>query len=316
MRSLYVSDSRLSENGTESKIVSDMQPPSLFLQPEQAQFEFDFSRYDQRVAVNILLMLTAKEGWGNIKVISYTDADGNSNEEVLRMGVPRTWTRLQDIPTSGFFAATYDCQADERDVKMRAELLFAYGFQELAVAGSDDVDWCSGWWEIPPDAMELLRFLNRKFPDAAAAFQCLDEADGNGTLSLQEFVQGVTKKLECTIEKQRIEGIYRFLDSSGDGKGISRKEWLRLDVMWHQFRRSASDFALFLAVFAGHSFANRVWHEIGADESTQMKEERWCEALRYVGYLGPSLEIFAFLDKENVGTVSINQFQELEGLVH
>merc|ERR1719424_1775869 len=69
-----------------------------FFQPENEQFEFDFSMYDQRVAANILCKLANKEPKSSLKAPLYVLADGS--HDTLQKGIPPLWQKLDGIPTA------------------------------------------------------------------------------------------------------------------------------------------------------------------------------------------------------------------------
>jgi len=54
------------------------------------------------------------------------------------------------------------------------------------------------------------------------------------------------------------------------------------------------------------------WEKLDDDGSGEIDEEEWSEALQRAGFFGLSGPIFSFLDKDDEGTVSLDEFELLE----
>ena len=55
----------------------------------------------------------------NLKGPQMTNSDGTVDHLVL--GVPRTWEQMANVPKQGIFEATYGCNVEDRNLKVRRE---------------------------------------------------------------------------------------------------------------------------------------------------------------------------------------------------
>lgn len=177
-----------------------------------------------------------------------------------------------------------------------------------------EVMWWSSLTESPEDVIEFLELLTGRFDDMQKAFVYIDGEDGNGIISLREFEEGYhrmeCKKFHGPDEKRRLQGVFRFMDASGEGQ-LSVAEFMVFDQMFKEILLSIEEFVEFCVRTFGDDPCD-TWEFIDDDHSGEVDEEEWSAACNNIGYLGPVLPIFRFLDKDDEGTISLDEFLELE----
>lgn len=284
-----------------------------FVQPEQAHFDMDFSVYDQRLAACIFVNLAAKESKHNIRDPSLVRADGTLDP--LLSGVPMTWQFLDKIPKGGVFSVSYKCAPEERNFKARKQMFEQYGFWRLD-ATEKEVMWWVGLREVPVDVLEYLEFLLANYGDhdMAGIFRKIDGEDGNGVISLREF-EDAYKEMGCHKfagpgEAARVEAIFRYLDPSGEGQ-VSEEEWGVMEMLKKEVHLSIIEFVQFCERTFGDDLAD-AWHFLDGDGSGEIDWDEWCQAVQKVGYFGPAKQVFSHLDKDDEGTVSLDEFELLQ----
>lgn len=168
----------------------------------------------------------------------------------------------------------------------------------------------------PRRFLELVEFLVAQYADLDAAFRVIDGEHGNGVLSLAEFRVGVVTHMRCRKfrgpdETARVEGIFRYLDPNDDHE-VSKKEWLKLRDLWREVQLSIRELVRFLQVCLGERFAAPAWEIFDFDSNGSVDEGEWMAAVRRLGFFGPALPIFHFMDKDDEGTISLAEFVALE----
>lgn len=281
-----------------------------FIQPEQSVFELDFGIYDQRLAAHFLLTITAKEARDNLREYNYTHADGTVDHFVS--GIPRTWDFFDRIPKEGVFRAKYNSAPEDRDFGERCRLLQKYGF--WAPPADADVMWWSSISECPLDVVEFVEFLFTKYKGIWKAFKIIDGPDGNGQITLREFEEGI-EEMKCTKfngknKSERITNVFRYLDPSGEGQ-VSEGEWGVLDQLLSEIKLSIKEFVDFCERTFGEDLMY-AWHALDADKSGEIDEDEWKQACQECGFFGLTEPIFNFLDLDDEGTVSPEEFALLE----
>merc|ERR1712176_1639256 len=129
------------------------------------------------------------------------------------------------------------------------------------------------------------------------------------------------KALQASKEFQRISNVFRYLDPSGEGE-VSEGEWGILMNLWKEMRQSIREFVQFLErTFSRKDARGNVeedaldaaWEFIDDDGSGEISEDEWVAIVQEsLHYFGPCVVIFHFLDKDDEGTVSLDEFRALE----
>lgn len=307
-----------------------------FIQPEHTCFEYDLSHHDERLALNLLLQIAAKEQLTNIKKDSVTymkmTPSGTLEEDPLSLGIPRSWESFNVMPTAGTFKCVYNCAPEDRNVAFRNSLLETYGFWP---ASKHDTEWWAALTDAPPDLIEFLEFLMARFPNLSKAFRAIDGPGGNGVISFQEFEQGYKAigchKLDGPSEGERIKAVFRYLDPGGEGS-VSEAEWGVLSMFWNELQLSMQEFVQFLErTFGDGDMLEKdhytddqwkkkikevltcAWEYIDDDHSNSIDEKEWTAMVHdKLKYFGPCEVLFHYLDKDDEGTVSFDEFMFLE----
>ncbi|CAJ1412792.1 unnamed protein product [Effrenium voratum] len=281
-----------------------------YIQPEQVTNDFDFAKYDQRLAANIFFNLANAEKRDNISNFRYTLPDGTIDK--LEQGVPRSWDQFSRMPKEGSFHFTYKCSPQDRKFALRKSLLQQYGKWKVDVA-EEQVMWWAAAAEAPEDVLEFLFWMRAKFRDTHQAFEAFDGADGNGVIGLREFEEGMRllkcQKFRGKDEKQRWTAIFRFLDPSGEGQ-VSKEEFLTLDDFWTEVEFSIREFMDWADRKFGRDL-KRLWRALDEDGGGTIQRDEWETMLDRVGYFGPSGPIFSFIDEDDGGEISWHEFQTL-----
>mmetsp|Transcript_112506 Transcript_112506/g.195237 ORF Transcript_112506/g.195237 Transcript_112506/m.195237 type:complete len:1491 (+) Transcript_112506:137-4609(+) len=281
-----------------------------FIQPEQATLELDFAFYDQRMTANLLMNISKNETPFNLKNPKYVRPDGTVDP--LPLGVPRSWEVYDKMPKGGQFTVSYICAPEDRSFKARKQLFEDYGHWKMDVE-EEEVMWWASLSEAPEDVLEYLEFLITKYDDMEQAFKAIDGEDGNGQITLREFEEGYQemgcKKFAGKDESKRVEHVFRYLDPSGEGQ-VSKDEFMVLQLLFKEIVLSIKEFVEFCERTFSEDLAD-TWRFLDDDGSGSIDEQEWTEACRKIGYCGPVSSIFNYLDKDDEGTVSLDEFEEL-----
>lgn len=290
-----------------------------FFQPENANIDFDFSVYDQRLAASIWVSLACKEKiTHNFHDYAYTKNDGT--EVPLPLGVPRSWADINSCPKEGKFSAQYRCAPEDRNFNFRKELASTFGFFDVQGLCEDDVNWWTGLTEPPEDVLELLEFFISRYDNIETPFLEIDGVDGNGVITIREFTEGIDqmgcKKFDVKkgqkggpTKDQRIDKVFRYLDPGGEGS-VSKGEWQILGQLWKEFAQSIREFVHFLILSFGEDLL-AAWEALDDDASGELTEEEWKDAIDRIGYFGPQRVVFALLDMSDDGNISFDEFEVL-----
>lgn len=285
-----------------------------FIQPEQTSFTFHLAKHDERLAMLCMMTLALAEGIRNITESTYTLPDGSLDS--FPLGIPISWASLEKLPTVGVFKCHYICSPDTRNFKVRQSLMDKYGFRQPP-ASEDHVTWWSSISHVPLDVVEFVEFMNTNFKDVWEAFRVIDGdtqcGNSNGEISFAEFEEGM-KELNCKKfkggdEARRIKLVFRYIDSSGEGS-VSMAEWGVLDQIFKEIQLSIMEFV----EFCDRTFENleHAWKELDEDGSDDIDLGEWCNGLRRLGYFGLAKPIFSYIDMDDQGTVSWDEFLLLE----
>ncbi|CAE7582086.1 Zdhhc8 [Symbiodinium natans] len=285
-----------------------------YFQPENAKFELDLGFHDHRLCVNMLVGLAAREKFGNIRDAVWIKPDGSQDD--FPMGIPRSWETLS--PTEGRFRCRYVCSADDRNFGYRKTIAAKYGYNPRDVR-EQEMNWLTGLNEPPEDVLDLLEFLISRVDSMQAAFNLIDGGEpgsvSNSELTLRELEQGL-KSMGCqkfagSDESARIEKVFRYLDPGGEGT-VSMQEWMVLDQLWKEFDLTIREFVQFLQYAFGENLED-AWEALDDDESGELTEQEFDEALKKKGYFGPVRVVFALLDNTDDGNISFDEHLGLRG---
>jgi Ca2+-binding EF-hand superfamily protein len=292
------------------------------MQPEQCPIELNFAVYEQRLCASLFVALANKERRENLTDFSFQKADGTFDP--LQLGLPRRWDRFDQMEKAGIFRATYKCSPEDRKFHVRKQMFEDYGFWKLPVEESQ-VMWWADINSAPNDVLEFLTFVCRSFESVEKAFRFIDGEGGNGEISLTEFREGIKKmkfkkfdpsnksrqssKSTKSSEEERIKGLFRYLDPSGEGS-ISLREFDVLKLLWNEVNLCIREFVQFLVRTIGDDL-DEVWGFFDDDGSGEIDADEWVECCKNCGYFGPVMPIFRFLDQDGQGSIESEEFSEL-----
>lgn len=288
-----------------------------YFQPENAVFRFNMAVYEQRVSACLFVQLMLREMPGNIKDPTYEKPDGTLDP--MTMGVPRSWADWKQCPSEGVFSGHYSCAPENRAFDFRRKLAETYGYYDAKTMSrikEEDVMWWTGLTEPPSDILDLLEFLISRFSNVDEAFRkIINTSDTKTPLITLRVFQAALVALDCgkfkgPDENQRLAAIFRYLDPGGEGS-ISQNEWRVLGQLWNEFDLTIREFVQFLQIAFGEDLQD-AWEALDDDQSGELSEEEWFEAVEKIGYFGPARVIFALLDGSDDGDISVNEFQVLE----
>jgi Ca2+-binding EF-hand superfamily protein len=290
-----------------------------FIQPEHSEFEFDLACHDQRVAACLVINIASKEQFHNLRDPSLRYPDGRLDN--FTVGIPRGWVALDQMPRLGIFRVTYLCSPKFRSFSFRRLSLEKYGDFVCNIADSD-VSWWSCLKDAPPDVNEFMEYLVGNFKNVHTAFDKLDGRGGNGKISLRKLSEGLTalkcKKFRRKEREERLATIFRYLDTSNEGV-ITLKEWEVLEQLWNDIIVSLREFVRFLGRVVGHEIdglLDRAWSLLDVDGSGDISESEWHDVVNMrLSFFGPTMTIFGFLDKDDEGKVSLEEFRALDQFV-
>jgi len=288
-----------------------------FVQPEQIHFRLDLKYNDQRVATSFLVALAGKESAHNLHEPSHAYG---GKVDYFPMGVPRSWEDPRKVPSEGIFQVTYICAPEYRKIMERKKLMEEFGGWTTTISGPDDVLWCSGISEVPPDVLNVLIFLMSQFDNLKEAFKAIDGPVPNERLTLRKFESSVLMKCRRLGKGEeahaKLKEVFRYLDPGGEGT-VSPDEWALLDQLWRELSLSILEFLQFCDRIFGKDNLDEVWEFLDADGSGCITGDEWTPAVFHnLGYFGPSIPIFNYLDQDFEGTISRDEFEHLEEFKH
>lgn len=168
--------------------------------------------------------------------------------------------------------------------------------------------------EAPTEVITFLEFLVCRFDNMTDAFIATNSGEETGSIMLREF-EDAFKKMGCNkfkgpSEMLHIQTVFRFLDASGEGQ-VSSEEFMVLDQMFNEILYSIEEFVEFCVRTFGLD-PEDTWLFIDDDQSGEIDEQEWVTACASIGYLGNSVPIFRYLDKDDEGTVCLDEFMALD----
>mmetsp|Transcript_54722 Transcript_54722/g.86916 ORF Transcript_54722/g.86916 Transcript_54722/m.86916 type:complete len:280 (+) Transcript_54722:3-842(+) len=234
---------------------------------------------------------------------------------VFYNGVPRTWDFFDKLPTAGIFSCKYNSAPEDRSYSERCRLMQKFGF--WVPPAESDVKWWASISQCPLDVVELVEFLFTKFKHnaVAKAFKLLVGEDSSGnTFNLRGFEDGL-EKMQCTKfngkdKSERIKNIFRYLDPSGEGQ-VSEGEWDVLKQLYSEIQLSIKEFVDFCERTFGDDLTE-AWNRLDADQSGEIDEREWHGLCQELGFFGPTEPIFNYLDTDDQGTISRDEFNLLQ----
>jgi len=283
-----------------------------FLQAEDMSFDYNLEFADQRCACLILFKICEAENSDNIKDAVFTAKIGEGFEE----DEATLWRNSRDgsmdkMPTQGTFQGTYVCTPEERDFKNRKQVLQTYGFWQCS-ASEEKVSWWSALDTIPEDILKFLEWILPRYADLAAAFEAIDESippeerASKKSMTTQEFEDAITALGPGNLTSTEIQSVFKYLDPSGEAV-ITKEQYKSLQPPWNEIRLSISEFVKLMQRKCGNTVP-AWWEALGVDE---VKSDEWGAAARKMGFFGTARQVFKFLDKNDKGVISFEEFKLL-----
>merc|ERR1712151_923039 len=208
----------------------------------------------------------------------------------------------------------------KKNFSARKDWATTYGYFSLPPElQHEDVNWWMAITDAPPDVLAYTYFLRSKYDNLGDAFEAID-GGGGGTkdqqLNLQEFEKAY-HRMECQKfkgpnEMERLANVFHYLDPSGE-REVSLTEFFVMNLLWKEVILSIKEFVLFCQRMWGEDLAE-TWDLLDkkASGTGMIRYEEWDKTLRTVGYFGPAKPIFDYLDDDDGGTISLDEFQTLE----
>lgn len=285
-----------------------------FLQAEDFSFDYNLEFADQRSACLILFKICEAENLSNIKDAIFTAKIGEGFEE----DEASLWRNSRDgsfdkMPTQGTFQGTYVCTPEERDFKNRKNVLETYGFWRCNVS-DEKVSWWSALETIPDDILKFLEWILPRYADLAAAFDSIDESvpeeerASKKSMTAQEFESAITALGSGSLTAAEIQSVFKYFDRNAEG--VITKEHTILEPPWNEIRLSIIEFVKLMQRRCGNA-VETWWKALGVDE---VKYDEWGAAVRKFGFLGSARQVFKFIDKDDKGTISFNEFKLLDSI--
>lgn len=250
----------------------------------------------------------------------------------MAYGVKQGWQTLNNVPKSGVFRLSYTCAPEDRKLETRKSNLVTFGrhtrkfgiLPEPGVTEDPEIMWWASLSGVSDDVFEFLYFCVRMpdFKSFSKVFVLIDGPGGNGDISFKEFEEGI-KKMKCkrfkskdSNETDRLRGIFRFLDPSGEGT-VSKGEFSILEQIWMEIRLSIENFVAFLVRMFGDDL-EEAWEfliKFGDKTNDSLSMKQWVTAVSESGYFGPVKPIFGYMDKNGNKKVTFEEFEALGNLV-
>ncbi|CAE7202292.1 unnamed protein product [Symbiodinium microadriaticum] len=264
-----------------------------YIQPEQYRFVFDTTIPEDRLAACLTVRMNLKESpgrLGNLRQPRLVLTD--KSEFAFDRGVPATWKDLQTIP-NGLLSWQYMAAPEDRSLDMRIENLLRYGGWNTEIQSSK-VIWWADVQAVPEAVSTFLVHVMRHFKhNLRAAFQMIDGPDGNGKLSLREFKDAFGRLgwREFKDSEKAVE-LFRYLDPDRGGS-ISWEEWQVMDNLLKELQLAILE----LLQYVDRTFGSvEVAYEfLDKDGSDSVDLDEWCQAIKSMGYHGPSGVIYKYL---------------------
>lgn len=195
-----------------------------------------------------------------------------------------------------------------------------FGYWECEF-GRRDISWCLNADEVNPDVLDFVEFLAGRFKDISEAFTKLEGYYGNGELTQREFVESLEefdfKEFDGPRKEERVRGLFHFLDAKRDGI-VNAKNFGVLEEILCEMNLQVHDFASFVTRRFDYALDSleKAWNALDCDGSGNINADEWEEAIcEKFRFFGPAANLFRFMDKDNEGTISFEEFEALEPII-
>jgi len=267
-----------------------------FFQLEQSELSFQLSIYEERVAASVALTIGFRESSHNLSDFYLEQTDGKSY--VFVAGVPMSWEKLDQLPSSGRFGFSYNCSADERKLSIRRDMCRKFGGWNIHDGVTKQIIWWSRLDAAPAPVLTFLYYCMKEFrDDAYVAFTMIDGPGGNGEVSFSEMKEAVAEWGWGKFRKNPdlVRQVFRYLDPDGGGE-ISLAEWGTMNQLFKELQLSILEFLQFVDRKYGNF--DDAWAAMDADGGGSVDEEEWGETVEAIGFFGQSDVIFQYLSND------------------
>jgi len=287
----------------------------LFLQPE-GFVDLSLDQREQRLLAHCLALLQSKEK-STMKDAVLCDKTGRLI--TLSKGLPKSWENPEKVPSRGAVSATYRCIPEERNISFRKQLQMQFGGWKLVTISKQSVMWCASKAEVPEDVLSLLHHVLREPArngshtySTDAGFDLLASQVNKTALTRQDLLQalfswGFLPSIDDELVLHRADAIFDFF-VPGRQKFLSRREWSILEELWRETQQQLHDLARFTARKFGSKPTEKLWSAVAGEGEGSLSLAEWSRAIKEkLSFHGPVDQVFAFMDKAGIGTVSMAQ---------
>eukprot|EP00439_Symbiodinium_sp_Y106_P063596 s756_g9.t2 len=287
----------------------------LFLQPE-GFVDLSLDQREQRLLAHCLALLRSKEK-STMKDAVLCDKTGRLI--TLSKGLPKSWENPEKVPSRGAVSATYRCIPEERNISFRKQLQMQFGGWKLVTISKQSVMWCASKAEVPEDVLSLLHHVLREPArngshtySTDAGFDLLASQVNKTALTRQDLLQalfswGFLPSIDDELVLHRADAIFDFF-VPGRQKFLSRREWSILEELWRETQQQLHDLARFTARKFGSKPTEKLWSAVAGEGEGSLSLAEWSRAIKEkLSFHGPVDQVFAFMDKAGIGTVSMAQ---------
>jgi len=259
-----------------------------YYQPEDFNFNFDLSLYEDRYALSHFCRLAYKERIENVKQLHLLFPDGKTYN--FEFGLPKGWEDDKGQPTEGKLSFRYVCSPEHVQFGTRNDIARTQVGWRTDAKASEVLYWKS-LTDMPAHLLDFLYGCMQRFSDPAKLWQKLN-TKGHGNLSLAEFNTGMEKLgwTKYVQDHDLAKQVFRAMDPDTSGE-ISNREWGYLQLMWKELQLSALEF---LQHMARHFRGDFQWafRELDENDDGSVELSEWEAAVGRTEFYGPSLHIF------------------------
>jgi len=283
-----------------------------FMQPEELHLSLHFKHFDERLLMSSLLKLAGKENLSNIEAPRFTSADGAVDAFLL--GVPKSWEQMANIPKHGVLEADYVCRPEQRNIKVRKDLFEQMSDWDVSEISEEGIHFCSYTNKLPSDIVVFATWILAVcggLPEAFAQISRQDKEADAAQITKREFEDGCKSlgfsRFKGQGEQKRFEAVFAYIDARSEGK-ISAKDMQILQSLEQDIELCIREVLLACTRLFGDLSA--AWLALG-DGKEIMTLEEWQEAWDATGYSGPIMQVFKFMDTDDLRSCSNAQFEQL-----